>query len=50
VSGNIVQVQAAATESGAAASQVLSAAGELARNSSMLSQQVDAFLAQVRAA
>jgi methyl-accepting chemotaxis protein len=50
VSGTIVQVQNAATESGSAASQVLSAAGELAQNAAALSQQVDAFLAQVRAA
>jgi methyl-accepting chemotaxis protein len=50
VTRNIVQVQGAATHSGAAASQVLSAAGELARNASALSQEVDGFLAGIRAA
>lgn len=50
VTGNISHVQAAATHAGAAATQVLSSAGELARNSSVLSQEVQAFLQTVRAA
>ncbi len=50
VTGNIGHVQSAATHAGAAASQVLSSAGELARNSSVLSQEVQAFLQTVRAA
>jgi methyl-accepting chemotaxis protein len=50
VTENIGDVQQAATDAGSAASQVLAAAGELARNSSQLNQEVDNFLAQVRAA
>ncbi|MBF9232887.1 methyl-accepting chemotaxis protein [Microvirga alba] len=50
VTENIVQVQGAATYSGSAASQVLSAAGELARNSSTLSDEIEDFLQSVRAA
>ncbi|NIX76167.1 methyl-accepting chemotaxis protein [Microvirga terricola] len=50
VTENIVQVQGAATHSGSAASQVLSAAGELAHNSSTLSDEVENFLQGVRVA
>jgi len=50
VSHNIVQVQQAATATGGAASQVLASAGELAKGSAGLSQEVNKFLAGVRAA
>jgi methyl-accepting chemotaxis protein len=50
VSTNIVQVNQAAQDSGAAAAQVLASAGELSKNSETLRQQVDQFLAEVRAA
>ncbi|MCB5175553.1 methyl-accepting chemotaxis protein [Microvirga lenta] len=50
VSGNIVDVQQGAGQTGAAASQVLDAAQELARHSNDLSQEVQAFLASVKAA
>lgn len=50
VTGNIAHIQDAATQSGAAAAQVLSSAGELSRNSSVLNQEVEAFLRGVRAA
>jgi methyl-accepting chemotaxis protein len=50
VSGNIAGVTQAAGETGAAATQVLGAAGELAHQAEMLRTQVDKFLSQVRAA
>lgn len=50
VNGSISHVQEAATHSGAAAAQVLSSAGELARNSSVLTQEVETFLRNIRAA
>jgi methyl-accepting chemotaxis protein len=50
VNSNIVHVQEAATHTGSAASQVLAAASELARNAASLSDEVDAFLRNVRAA
>ncbi|KQQ30897.1 chemotaxis protein [Methylobacterium sp. Leaf123] len=50
VTGNIVGVANAAEETGAAASQVLGAAGELSRQSEALRAQVSQFLATVRAA
>ncbi|APX84014.1 methyl-accepting chemotaxis protein [Methylorubrum extorquens] len=50
VTGNIVSVANAAEETGAAASQVLGAAGELSRQSEALRAQVSQFLATVRAA
>ncbi|MBD8908106.1 methyl-accepting chemotaxis protein [Methylorubrum zatmanii] len=50
VTGNITGVAGAAEETGAAASQVLSAAGELSRQSEALRAQVSQFLATVRAA
>jgi methyl-accepting chemotaxis protein len=50
VSANIAGVTQAAGETGAAATQVLSASKELAQQSEMLRQQVDTFLARVRAA
>ena len=49
VASNIVNVSQAAQDTGAAASQVLSSAGELARNGTILKDQVDSFLRQVRA-
>jgi methyl-accepting chemotaxis protein len=50
VTGNIADVHKGAGETGAAAVQVLGAAQELARNSSTLGQEVDAFLSGVKAA
>jgi methyl-accepting chemotaxis protein len=50
VSSNIAGVQQAATDTGAASQQVLSASGELAQQSELLRRQVDAFLADVKAA
>ena len=49
VASNIGNVSQAAQDTGAAASQVLSSAGELARNGTILKDQVDSFLRQVRA-
>ncbi len=48
VASNIVNVSQAAQDTGAAAAQVLSSAGELARNGTVLKDQVDTFLRQVR--
>ena len=50
VSANIVGVTQAANETGTAASQVLSSAKDLSKQSEMLREQVDTFLARVRAA
>jgi len=50
VSSNITGVSEAATQTGAAAAQVLASAGELSKNGELLKQQVDAFLHEVRAA
>jgi methyl-accepting chemotaxis protein len=50
VSGNIVGVKQAAADTGAAASQVLGSAGALSRHSHELSQEVNSFLAAVKAA
>ncbi|WP_414476011.1 methyl-accepting chemotaxis protein [Microvirga sp. M2] len=50
VTGNIADVRQGAGETGAAASQVLGAAQELARHSDSLGQEVDAFLSGVKAA
>ncbi|MDO8289884.1 MAG: methyl-accepting chemotaxis protein [Parvibaculum sp.] len=50
VSRSIIDVKQASTDTGAASAQVLGAAGELARNSSDLSAEVDQFLAGVKAA
>lgn len=50
VTGNIVDVQKGAGDTGAAASQVLGAAQELARRSSELGREVSNFLMEVRAA
>jgi methyl-accepting chemotaxis protein len=50
VSGNISGVQHAATEAGAAATQVLGAAEQLSQQSKDLANQVNGFLADVRAA
>ena len=50
VSSNIGGVTKAATDTGAAASQVLGASGELSKQSETLRNQVDGFLAKIRAA
>ncbi|MCB8823505.1 methyl-accepting chemotaxis protein [Microvirga rosea] len=50
VTGNITDVQQGAGETGAAASQVLSAAQELSRHSENLNREVQAFLSDVKAA
>ena len=50
IAGNIEGVSRAASETGAAAAQVLSTAGEMSRQSETLRRDVDAFLATVRAA
>ncbi|KAB1070686.1 HAMP domain-containing protein [Methylobacterium planeticum] len=50
VSHNIAQVSASAGETGAAASQVLRAARELSVQSLSVKEQVDGFLAEIRAA
>ena len=50
VSTNITGVTQAATQTGAAASQVLSTAGELAKQSERLRAEVDKFLENVRVA
>ncbi|HEV2559829.1 MAG TPA: methyl-accepting chemotaxis protein [Microvirga sp.] len=50
VTGSIGSVRQGAGETGAAASQVLAAAQELARHSEHLGQEVDTFLAGVKAA
>ncbi|MCB8820797.1 methyl-accepting chemotaxis protein [Microvirga rosea] len=50
VNGNIMDVRQGAGETGAAASQVLNAAQELARHSSDLGQEVGSFLSGVKAA
>ncbi len=49
VSSNISSVTQAAQETGSAASQVLASAGELAKNGTLLRDQVSAFLKEVRA-
>ena len=50
VSSNIAGVTQAAGETGAASTQVLAAANELARQAETLRSEVDTFLATVRAA
>lgn len=50
VSSSITHVTTAATTSGAAASQVLSAASELSRQSEVLRREMDQFLSRARAA
>jgi methyl-accepting chemotaxis protein len=50
VSNNIIGVTRAASETGAAASQVLGAASALSKQSEALRTEVDRFLAEVRAA
>jgi methyl-accepting chemotaxis protein len=49
VASNIGNVSQAAQDTGAAATQVLSSAGELARNGTLLKDQVGFFLREVRA-
>lgn len=48
VSSNIVSVTEASRLTGAAATEVLASAGELARNGALLKTQVDAFLREIR--
>jgi len=50
VSSNITGVTKAASDTGAAAGQVLSASGELSRQSEALGEKVDAFISRIRAA
>ncbi len=50
VTSNIASVKDAATSTGAAASQVLSAAGDLSRQSEQLTGEVNGFLAGLKAA
>ena len=50
VTTNIGGVSQSASETGAGASQVLSAAGDLSKQSEQLSGEVNAFVASVRAA
>jgi hypothetical protein len=50
VTGSIGEVRQATGDTGEAASQVLSAAQELARHSAILGQEVDHFLSRVKAA
>ena len=50
VSTSIVNVTQAASETGAAAEQVLSSAGELSKQGETLREKVDVFVARVRAA
>jgi methyl-accepting chemotaxis protein len=49
VASNIENVSQAAQDTGAAATQVLSSAGQLARNGTVLKDQVESFLREVRA-
>ncbi|MBI5130334.1 MAG: HAMP domain-containing protein [Rhodopseudomonas palustris] len=50
VSGNIVGVSAASTQAGSAASEVLAASGALREEADLLRGEIDAFLANIRAA
>ncbi len=50
VSGNIVEVRLAATQTGAAAGQVLGASGDLSQQAETLRHEVETFLASIRAA
>jgi methyl-accepting chemotaxis protein len=50
VTSNITGVSQAASETGAAAAQVLSASGDVARGASALKDSVTSFLARVKAA
>ena len=50
VSANIAGVTRAATDTGAAANQVLGAAGELSKQSESLQTKVDAFIGRIRTA
>jgi len=50
VSSNIAGVTQAAAQTGAASTQVLGAAGELAKDADLLHQQVERFLTKIRAA
>ena len=50
MSSNIAGVTEAASETGAAASQVQAASGDVARQGEALKAEVDSFLAGIRAA
>ena len=50
VNTNIAGVSEAANDTGAASTQVLSTAGDLARQAELLRSEVDTFLVGVRAA
>jgi methyl-accepting chemotaxis protein len=50
VSGNIVGVSAASSQAGSAASEVLSASGTLRQEAALLREEIDSFLANIRAA
>ena len=50
VSGNVVEVRLAATQTGAAATQVLSASDGLSQQAATLRREVETFLAGIRAA
>jgi methyl-accepting chemotaxis protein len=50
VSSGIVEVRSGATDTGAASSQVLTSAKSLSADGRRLKQEVDSFLAKVRAA
>ncbi len=50
VTGTIAGVSEAASQTGAAAGRVLASAGELSKHGEQLTQQVDTFLRDVRAA
>lgn len=50
VSSNIAGVNQAASDTGAAAAQVLSSAGEMSKQSELLREKVDSFIATIRAA
>ena len=50
VSSNVAGVTQAATETGTAAGQVLTSAGELTEQAELLRKEVDKFLTEVKAA
>jgi methyl-accepting chemotaxis protein len=50
ISSNVSGVRQAATDTGAAAHQVLSASGELSQQSEMMRGQVETFLSDIKAA
>jgi methyl-accepting chemotaxis protein len=50
VTTSIAEVSRSARETGAAADQVLTSAGDVSKQSDRMSREVDAFLAGIRAA